>query len=235
MLVQKYFQKNKEQDSEKNKKNHFFKKNILWILFFLGTLLLFFTFSRGAWIGMFFAGVFFLLYTTAVSHILKIKIFSGTLVFLLLVGSSIAIFMPDKFYKIIHRVDSSSQHLELSEQGLKQLFENPFGKGLGSAGPASKYDSEQGKKEAGFIPENWYLQIGIETGIAGMFLWVLIIFLVIQKLVQKNLHQKNNFMLSLASALFGISIMGLFLHSWESSAVGYSVWILTGILLTKEK
>ncbi len=227
------------------------QKKIFTTFFIVSLILLLLTFSRSAWIGGFFAGIFFLFFylkdlknlnthNTFLQKKIKIIILGITISPFLLAGL-LFIIAPEISNKIINRVSSSSDHYELSLHATKNIIENPLGQGLGTAGAASKYDSEKGKKEVGLVPENWYLQIGIETGILGIIFWILIIFFVVKKLIQKNI-QKNltgletkNFNLSLASAIFGISIMGIFLHSWESSAVAYTVWGFAGILLTKEK
>jgi O-antigen ligase len=237
VILQKFFQKKSILQSNS-------QIIFLSILLFSGVFLTFLSFSRGAWLGLFFSGVFFLIFTPLFTKWTKIKIFSGILSSTLALIIAAFIFLPEISHKIVNRAASSSEHINLSKQGLEILTQNPFGKGLGSAGAASKYESEEGKLAVGFVPENWYLQIGIETGFIGIFLWVLILFLVMQKLVQKNVGafikrpeknpENNNFPLSLASAIFGISIISFFLHSWESSAVAYSVWGMAGILLSKK-
>ena len=216
------------------------QKFLFWVLFFSGIFLLFFTFSRSTWIGGIFSGIFFLIFFTEISNKTKQKILAGIVIIPVFLISVFSVFLPEISDKILNRVSSSSQHYGLSLEAAKSVIQNPIGQGLGKAGPASKYESEKGKAEVGIVPENWYLQIGIETGILGILFWILIVFLVIQKLVQKNIYKKNvetncnsSLPLSLASAIFGISIMGIFLHSWESSAVAYTVWGLAGIILRK--
>ncbi len=218
----------------KNTKNKILKK--LLFLFILGHFRLFFTFSRGAWLGMFFSGIFFLIFTPNLTKTYKKKIISFILFFLIFFTGIISIFFPNTSNAVINRVSSSSQHYELSKQGVEHIIENPFGLGLGSAGAASKYTSKKGEKEVGFIPENWYLQVGIETGVIGIVLWLAIIIFTIKKLVSRtNTNNTDNAMrLSLASAFFGISIIGIFLHSWESSTVAYTTWGLAGLLLAKK-
>lgn len=75
-----------------------------------------------------------------------------------------------------------------------------------------------------FLPENWYLQIGVELGIAGLILYLTLIVIVVGRAlrVAKNLPLHT----SVALAFLGVSIAGLFLHAWEDSAVAYTVWLL---------
>jgi len=70
------------------------------------------------------------------------------------------------------------------------------------------------------LPENWYLQIGIELGLIGFAMFITLILFVMRSLkIGKN--SKEVFL-----AFLGISIAALFLHAWEDSAVAYTVWIL---------
>ncbi|MCF7845128.1 MAG: hypothetical protein K9M03_04870 [Kiritimatiellales bacterium] len=67
------------------------------------------------------------------------------------------------------------------------------------------------------LPENWYLQIGVELGILGFVLFVTLIVLVLRSLRREH----ETFLI-----LLGISIAAIFLHAWEDSAVALTVWIL---------
>ena len=67
------------------------------------------------------------------------------------------------------------------------------------------------------VTENWYLQIGVELGVLGFVIFLVLIIFVL-------LH------LTSVPAVFlpflGISVAGLFLHAWEESAVAYTLWVL---------
>lgn len=72
------------------------------------------------------------------------------------------------------------------------------------------------------LPENWYLQVGVELGFLGLIVFITLIILVIRSLR------------SMSYALLpflGISIAALFLHAWEDAAVAYTVWILVAMML----
>ncbi len=108
------------------------------------------------------------------------------------------------------------------------------------------------------LPENWYLQIGVELGILGMVLYVLLVLCLLQKLyglkietasakpacrtgwamvVKNGTLKAESSIFNLQSSIFlvflGISIAALFLHAWEDSAVAYTVWILMGFVQQK--
>jgi hypothetical protein len=68
------------------------------------------------------------------------------------------------------------------------------------------------------LPENWYLQIGVELGVLGFITFLMLTFFIIRSSL------KNFSFITLT--FIGISIAALFLHAWEDSAVAYSVWLL---------
>jgi len=83
-----------------------------------------------------------------------------------------------------------------------------------------------------FLPENWYLQIGVEMGVVGFILFVALTVFLLLRLAREL---KNSGTRELASVVFlaflGISIAALVLHSWEDSAVAVTVWLLAAVAL----
>ena len=137
-------------------------------------------------------------------------------------------FWGEFFWQIILRPSSSQGHFERSKDGIKYLLENPLGLGLGDAGPASNRFAPD---FLGFIPENWFLQVGLESGFIGLITFILIIIFTIKALLKVN----NHFGLPLAIALFALCFHALFLHTFESSAVALTFWGLSGIALSEGK
>lgn len=74
-----------------------------------------------------------------------------------------------------------------------------------------------------FLPENWYLQIGVEMGVLGLVLFIALTVLMLRRL------PSNRFVFF---AFLGISIAALFLHAWEDSAVAYTMWVLLAAYLS---
>lgn len=72
------------------------------------------------------------------------------------------------------------------------------------------------------LPENWYLQLGVELGVLGLLLQVLLIGLLLVRLPKAH---------PVFLALLGVGIAGFFLHSFEDFGVSATLWILlTGLL-----
>ncbi|MEI7513568.1 MAG: hypothetical protein WCJ74_03035, partial [bacterium] len=74
---------------------------------------------------------------------------------------------------------------------------------------------------------SWYLQIALETGILGIFLFLGIIFFAGKAFLKSDFFLGKAFFMGLV----GISVMGIFLHSWESSTLAYSFWVLGGLVI----
>lgn len=72
------------------------------------------------------------------------------------------------------------------------------------------------------LPENWYLQLGVEGGWIAMLAFMALVVLLIRRLWPTPP----------AMSLMAVAIAGLFLHAWEDAAVAYAVWILAAITLT---
>ncbi len=72
------------------------------------------------------------------------------------------------------------------------------------------------------LPENWYLQMGVEMGVLGFVLFVMLTILILRKLPKGS---------PVFLAFLGVSIAALFLHAWEDATVAYTVWILLGLFI----
>jgi len=87
-----------------------------------------------------------------------------------------------------------------------------------------------------FHPENWYLQVGVELGILGFVLFILLMITVLRRLgmqnakckMQNDIHSHFSFYISHFTflAFLAVSIAALFLHAWEDSAIAYTLWML---------
>src|SRR6185437_15347018 len=98
------------------------------------------------------------------------------------------------------------QHASALKQGVHDIIHQPFGRGPGSAGPAIVYNNGQPR-----IAENYYVQIGQETGWVG-----LILFLLINAGVGYLLwvRRRDPLAVMLYGSLIGISFINLLSHAW---------------------
>ncbi len=115
---------------------------------------------------------------------------------------------------------SDFEHLVSLQNGTSALISEPLGHGFGTAGP-SVFQTGTGR-----IIENYYLQLGYETGMLGMILFVAGIGLLGRELWRRSTN--NPYALALAGALAGISVNALVLPVWTDSTGALVFWILAG-------
>lgn len=236
------------------------KMNVLLLLFFGGALFL--TFSRAAWV----AGFVILLVSFAL--LLKGAIRRNVIAALFTAALALAIILAVVTPSIFLRGISNQHHLARVKEGFVTMMREPFGHGLGAAGPASNrvndacvyfsdgadtrwarersdlcvfvagqqvqpFASER-QCHCAFLPENWYLQVGIELGILGFLLFIALTFVVLEELLIRG-KESTPSSLRVFLIFLGVSIGSLFLHAWEDAAVAYTVWMMAGIALTKRE
>ncbi|OGJ69929.1 hypothetical protein A3H90_00895 [Candidatus Peribacteria bacterium RIFCSPLOWO2_02_FULL_55_36] len=228
------------------------KEFLLLISYFLLLLLsLSFTFSRAAWMGA--AVIVFVLLTTHYKLLTRWKLLGYWVTGLLCVGLIGVIAFPEIFLREV----STSGHWRRPVEAIRVIAAHPFGLGLGSAGPAQNRlsdscvflaegaDTSWAKNHPNlcvfsgavqvqptgrvcrcpFLPENWYLQVGVELGVIGLVLYLLLVGVTSYWLLVTR-------PLSPWFLVFvGISTAALFLHTWEDSAVSYTMWILLASII----
>lgn len=202
-----------------------------YITLYIGSwLTLFFSFSRSAWIGA-------VLTVAAVSiqlldrrHLKPGLIIVGTLIVL---GS---IFFAaghhnQRFENYFQHTQSHSAvkttsdqgHLTALKSGLHDVLHQPFGRGPGSAGPASVYNDHPPR-----IAENYFIQVAQETGWVG-----LILFLLINVGVGYLLYvrRRDPLAVMLYGSFIGITFINLLSHAWADDTLAYVWWGLAGVAM----
>ncbi len=196
-----------------------------------GAVVMWATYSRSAWLGL---GVALLVVTImALPRVWRLPtLLSGVIVAAiglnLIVGASGR--TAKLQYYLFHSTTtdtgiaaSTEQHSLALGNGTERFKAQPLGSGLGSAGPASFYSANP------FIPESYYLQIAIETGLAGLLL-----FGAFELAVALRLGALATVTPSASAALgglLGIAVINLFLHGWADSSTALTYWAFTGAVL----
>lgn len=120
---------------------------------------------------------------------------------------------------------SNEGHLSGLQRGLKDIIDQPFGLGPGTAGPASVYNAGHPTR----IAENYFIQIAQESGLIGVGL-----FIAIQSVLAWQLWQRRRdaIALGLLGALAGVSFVGLLSHVWADDTLAYIWWGLAAIAIS---
>jgi hypothetical protein len=209
-----------------------------WILVLAGllyTACLWYTYSRSAWVGAAVA-VGVTIGALITTRLAALRLGLAALI-LVVLGSSLLVVGASHTsayeYFVLHSGagvetnNSTTQHASALKAGLLAVQNQPFGQGLGSAGPASFH------ADTALIPENYYLQIAIETGILGLIAFTAFILAAGLKLW----HNRHEHVLvpALIGALAGISVVNLFLHGWADSSTALIYWSVAGATLAGSK
>ena len=196
-----------------------------------GMIVLWHTYSRSAILG----------FCVAVGVILLLRLKSSwrlpTLLVLTLAAALAVILIPiaaGKYpqlqYYVFHQrltetgfQGSTDQHDIALKEGVDDVESHPWGRGLGTAGPASFRGSNAN------IPESTYLQLAIETGLIGLALFIAAQIALGVKLwvLSPRVEQAA----PLAAALAGIAVINFFLHGWADSSTALVYWTLAGAVL----
>jgi hypothetical protein len=141
-----------------------------------GVIVLFLTFSRSAWIGVLLsAGT--LSWCSVTSEKLRrwaVYGIAGSLI--VLGGLGLALRNNTTLQDLVFHTNDKSTikessndgHASALRSGLKDIVHQPLGEGVGSAGPASVYTPKAR------IAENYFIQVGQETGWIGLILFLAI-------------------------------------------------------------
>ena len=203
-----------------------------FLLTIAATVTLFFTYSRAAWLGIIFSGATLFFITQHNKPLFKRYFGLGAVTLIILSVGIAANISHNKSIQnaVLHTsqsskssVTSNESHIAKLKVGAKEVAMEPFGRGSGSAGPASVYNNHPAR-----IAENYYIQIGQELGWLG-----LIIFLLINvRLAYLLWLQRHDVLaLSLLASLIGISFINLLSHAWADDTLAYVWWGLAGIAM----
>lgn len=155
---------------------------------------------------------------------------------MILIGVAIigilAIKYGDNAWAILGRAGSTKWHWERMVTSIERFQEYPMGQWLASSGPAYRYvtdvdASNMAEKDHFYIPESWYIQQFVEGGIIGGILFLAIMVFLFLCLVGKSPILWGMFV--------WVGIMNLFLHTFESSVLVLSLFMLIGLLLSEKR
>lgn len=200
-----------------------------WLALAGGLVVLYFTYSRSAWIGLAMAAGILALWHYGASKKTKEIVLVVTAVILLAVLGVYALRGNHDAQDALFHTSSGSANISSNAEratairnAFSDVVHNPLGRGPGTAGPASFRNSGHPAR----IAEDYYLQIAQETGIIG-----LVIFLIINALVVREFWRVRYDTLSqvLLASFVGISFVNLVSHAWTDDTLSLLWWGLAGI------
>jgi len=215
--------------------NNFKKNQIYKIYFAISILALYFTFSRSAWIAFGCGFIFFLYFINQNRKHLWTTL--GLIITGITISLAVLAITNYSFFKThIIRLESTIPHWKNINEGLSVMIKHPLGLGLGRAGPASGHIATD---YYGLIPENWYIQIGLEMGILGLIIFLWLLYIVIKQFypyLKKStllLDQNKAIRFCLFLTLMMFLITSSMLHTFEDAPTTLTFWGLLGVFWNK--
>lgn len=212
-----------------------------WFAVYTGfaLLCLWFTFSRGALLGLAAAVITFFVFgdnwlrRAIVQHSSKIIAVTAVTVLVLV---SVVFVARDTYLvsNIIFHADESTVLEDPNQLRIRFWQESvvaiglvPEGTGPGTAGLASIRNDKQGT----ILNENYYLQIGTEVGMLGLALFLAILFVLGRRIYRLR---SSPFALAVFASFVGLAVTNMLVHIWSNEAVAYTWWGLAGLALASK-
>ncbi len=206
------------------------------LLFVGGLVVLVGSYSRAAWIGAVLSLLVIGLSKINKRLLKRLKLPAAlalVVIVLLAAGAYVYLGHNSKFQNIVFHsqthsaspISSDQAHLSALEQGFKDLLKKPLGGGPGTSGPASVYNHDRPAS----IPENYFLEVGDESGVIGLGLFLVINLAVFCLLWQRR---QSPFALVMAVSLVGISFVNLLSLAWTDDTLSYIWWGLAGAAIS---
>jgi hypothetical protein len=193
-----------------------------------------FSFSRSAWIGLLLS-LLIIAWLSLRNQKTRNLLLYGLGGLAILVGVlAFALRNNSGFESVLYHTDHTSQIAESSNEGHsaafksagKDIIHEPLGRGVGTAGPESTYNYGH----YGRIAENYFMQIGQETGIVGIALLIAILVAVGKALWNRR---QDPLALWLLASLVGITFINLLSHAWTDDTLAYLWWGYAAIALAQ--
>lgn len=126
--------------------------------------------------------------------------------------------------------NSSAAHVSAFWTGLHTVEHHPLGLGLGtSAGVGQR--SAASSASGTVIPENAYLQFGIELGIAGALAFAALTVALAVRLRAAARRRAHPTIAASSAAVAGLAVAAWFLQAWVDFSVAWTVWGVAGAAL----
>jgi O-antigen ligase len=196
-----------------------------------GTITLFFTYSRAAWLALIISAAL-VLWAQYPNMLSRRRLAAATVVVLLLGSGGLLLTRHNRTLQntFFHTDNTSASpqstnatHLSALKIATIQFIDEPFGRGPGTAGPASFRNNHPPR-----IAESYFLQIGQEAGWIGLFLFVAINVLIVWRLWQRRVGLLPQVLLA---TWLGLTLINLVSHAWADDTLGLLFFGLAGIAL----
>lgn len=146
--------------------------------------------------------------------------------------AAVAGITPETFGDIFSPDEASiTGHIRAIEESLQIIQEEPWGRGLGTAGQVAQRTRPQGA----ITNESWYLQIATEIGLVPAMIYLFIVAATAIIAFDRYRWVTDPWIRSLCLGLGGsalaLGLVGFVLHAWEGLTVSIIFWLFAGMVV----
>lgn len=209
---------------------------VIYASLLLSLIVLFKTYSRSAYLGFIAAGLVYIF--LSIKNTRTKRIFSVLVIGVAVLGGAGVLALRNNdavqnvvFHSSEHSTSpTSSNFLRTAalRQGAADIMHNPFGKGVGSAGPSSF----RNQKAPARISENFFLQIGQESGIIGLGLFISILVIIFRRLW---LRRDEDIYRALLASFICLIVINMVSHAWADDTLAYVFFGAVGFAIAGAK
>lgn len=121
---------------------------------------------------------------------------------------------------------STAGHISAFSAGVDSIQHHPLGLGLGTSAGIGQRSQASGSPAV--IPENDYLQVGVELGIAPMLLFAALTVVLVLSLRSAARRMAHPLVAAAGAAMVGLAVAAWFLQTWVDFSVAWTTWGLAG-------
>lgn len=213
------------------------RKKWIYLLGAVASLVVLFgTYSRSAWVGA-AVSTWLLIFISVRSDYYKKLLYIATTGLLIISSLSVILLRNNDAVQNLafhtnersgSATSSNQQRGRALKDGLDDIIHNPLGSGVGSAGPASlRNDHGTGK-----LAENFFLQIGQESGVIGLVLFMAALAVIMKRLL---IRRRDMLAGAVLASLGGLIIVNLVSHAWADDTLAYVLFGLIGTVLARSR
>jgi O-antigen ligase len=122
----------------------------------------------------------------------------------------------------------NSGHISAFWNGMHTIEHHPFGLGLGTSAGVGQISRQT---NGIVVPENNYLQVGVELGIVGGLAFLALTVALLLSLRRAARRRPDPAIAAAAAAMAGLAVAAYFLETWFDFAVAWTVWGFAGAAL----
>lgn len=209
------------------RKKPFYKIVFMGMLALMGICMIL-TFSRGAWLGLLLALVSFFVVRDK-------RLFILLLVVLLIMPVVLPQSIMNRFTSIGNMQDTSSSYRMSILMGSLRMAQDYWVSGIGLGSQAFKAIYPKYSLAAAYAlhSHNIYLQVILETGIAGALIFALLIIVFIRAMLSQQGRAKDRFlstlMIAACAGVGGYLVQGLVENIWYNYRVLLTFWVMLAL------